>query len=53
MQSLKKHPWIGPFLQPVDPIYLGIPDYYKIIQNPIDLSTIEKKLRNNLYSSSV
>jgi hypothetical protein len=34
--------WI--FHEPVDPIKLGIPDYYDIIKNPMDLGTIKTKL---------
>ncbi|KAK5604460.1 hypothetical protein CRENBAI_016979 [Crenichthys baileyi] len=33
-----------PFRQPVDPMVLGIPDYFDIVKNPIDLSTIKRKL---------
>ena len=44
LKALKKHRDAGPFLVPVNPIALGIPDYPMIIKNPMDLSTIEKKL---------
>jgi hypothetical protein len=37
------------FLTPVDPIALGIPQYSEIIKNPMDLSTIERKLNNGQY----
>lgn len=36
----------GPFQFPVDPIALNIPTYTEIIKNPIDLSTIEEKLKS-------
>ena len=36
------------FHQPVDQIELGIPDYFQIIKNPTDFSTIKKKLSNKL-----
>jgi ankyrin repeat protein len=39
------------FHKPVDPIELGIPDYFQIIKNPMDFSTIKKKLSNNLYTN--
>lgn len=39
-----------PFRSPVDPITLGIPDYLDIVKKPMDLGTIEKKLRKGEYS---
>lgn len=39
-----------PFRTPVDPINLGIPDYLDIIKTPMDMGTIEKKLRKGEYS---
>ena len=39
------------FHKPVDPIELGIPDYLQIIKNPMDFSTIKRKLSNNLYTN--
>ncbi|XP_073721148.1 histone lysine acetyltransferase CREBBP-like isoform X2 [Misgurnus anguillicaudatus] len=38
-----------PFRQPVDPNLLGIPDYFDIVKNPIDLSTIKRKLDTGQY----
>lgn len=40
LQTLKKHPSSWPFLEPVDPIALGIPTYFEIIKEPMDFSTI-------------
>ena len=37
------------FHRPVDPIELNIPDYFTIIKNPMDFSTIKKKLYGGLY----
>ena len=52
MPSLEKlykyDPESLPFRQPVDPIGLQIPDYFDIIKNPIDLSTIKKKLDSGI-----
>jgi len=41
-----------PFLEPVDPIALGVPDYYKVITNPMDLSTLRKKLESGEYETA-
>lgn len=51
MQILKrKHEaWI--FLDPVDSTKLGIPDYAKIIQKPMDFGTIVENLRKHEYKS--
>ncbi|XP_061605506.1 CREB binding protein b isoform X2 [Phyllopteryx taeniolatus] len=38
-----------PFRQPVDPLLLDIPDYFDIVKNPIDLSTIKRKLDTGQY----
>lgn len=44
LKTLKKHRSAPPFLRPVDPIALNIPDYFRVITRPIDLGTIENKL---------
>ncbi len=48
---LKKHESADPFLYRVDPVKLGIPNYFDIIKYPMDLSTVEKKLRNRIYET--
>lgn len=40
-----------PFYSPVDPVALNIPDYFKIIKKPMDLSTIQSKLKTNQYET--
>lgn len=40
-----------PFLEPVDPVALNIPNYFDTIKNPMDISTIGEKLENSHYSS--
>ena len=51
LQILKDSSNADPFQQPVDPLALGIPDYFKIIKNPMDLSSVEAKLIANKYTS--
>uniref|UniRef100_A0A6B2LHN7 Bromo domain-containing protein n=1 Tax=Arcella intermedia TaxID=1963864 RepID=A0A6B2LHN7_9EUKA len=51
VQQLKAHKSAWPFLEPVDPIALSIPDYPEIIKNPMDLRTVEENLDNDEYHS--
>ncbi|KAL1920764.1 uncharacterized protein VTP21DRAFT_11399 [Calcarisporiella thermophila] len=51
LRTLKRHHDAPPFLQPVDPVALQIPDYFSVISHPMDLSTIEKKLSHHKYES--
>ena len=55
MKELQKkvhEPYSYPFIAPVDAVALQIPDYYKIIKNPMDLGTIETKLKEQQYTSA-
>lgn len=49
VRGLKKRKDAGPFLLPVDPVALGIPQYFDVVKQPMDLSTVEKNLRNGSY----
>jgi len=51
VRSVKTHKSAWPFLGPVDPVGLGIPDYFEVIKEPSDLQTIEDKLLNGSYST--
>ena len=42
-----KFHWI--FAQPVDAVKLGIPDYYEIVKNPMDLGKVKEKLDGKKY----
>ncbi|KAM9290502.1 bromodomain-containing protein 2-like, partial [Gastrophryne carolinensis] len=53
MKTLWKHQFSWPFRQPVDAIKLGLPDYHKIIKQPMDMGTIKKRLENNYYWSAL
>jgi bromodomain-containing factor 1 len=51
ISSLKRMHDARFFKEPVDPIKLNIPKYTSIITHPMDLSTIEKKLKSGQYST--
>jgi len=52
LQSLKRNSLAEPFLYPVDPKSMGVPSFYTLVKEPMDLSTVEKKLKNNDYLNS-
>lgn len=43
----------GTFNVPVDPIKLGLKDYFNIVKEPMDLGTVKNKLYTNVYHSHV
>lgn len=49
--AIKKHNYSLPFLKPVDPIALQVPDYYDIVKEPMDLGTVERNLKNGVITS--
>lgn len=51
IQNIKRTNDALPFTKPVDIIALNIPTYPTIVTKPMDLRTIEEKLKNNQYSS--
>ena len=51
LSMLKRNENVGPFLEPVDPVALGIPTYFEVIKRPMDLSTVDMKLKNHDYAS--
>ena len=52
LEVLQKMPEAGPFLAPVDPVLLKIPDYPTIVKNPMDFGTISKKLSEGAYQDT-
>lgn len=49
LTRLKRNSNAPPFLEPVDPVKLEIPDYPVKIKNPMDISTVRKKLDRKEY----
>ena len=49
LSAMMKHNHSWPFIKPVDTIKLGLPDYHKLIKQPMDLATVKKRLENNYY----
>ncbi|CAK5280130.1 unnamed protein product [Mycena citricolor] len=47
IRSLKKQKDAPPFIHPVDHVMLQIPHYPSIVRNPMDLSTVERKLASS------
>jgi bromodomain-containing factor 1 len=41
-----------PFLLPVDPVAWNIVGYFDVVKNPMDISTVERKLNANEYNSA-
>uniref|UniRef100_A0A3P9JNU4 Bromodomain-containing protein 2 n=1 Tax=Oryzias latipes TaxID=8090 RepID=A0A3P9JNU4_ORYLA len=52
MKCLWRHEFAWPFHEPVDAYRLKLPDYYKIIKQPMDMGTIKKRLENSFYRSA-
>ena len=49
LKGLQSHAngWV--FNSPVDPVELNLPDYFEVIEKPMDLGTVKKKLDNGVY----
>lgn len=52
LYKAKNKPAAGPFEKPVDPVALNIPTYHSIIKKPMDLGTIESKLKQGAYENA-
>ncbi|KAF1330776.1 Transcription initiation factor, partial [Globisporangium splendens] len=52
LKGLMVNPKAGPFLAPVDPVALGIPDYFQVIKEPMDLGTIRQNLEGGYYDDA-
>ena len=51
LKGLMSNPKSAPFMVPVDPAALGIPDYFHVIKTPMDLGTIRNNLETGFYDS--
>lgn len=51
LNKVKKHPKAGYFLHPVDPEAMEIPNYREVVKEPMDLSTVERNILENMYKS--
>ncbi|KAL8720471.1 MAG: hypothetical protein Q9225_002659 [Loekoesia sp. 1 TL-2023] len=51
IQNTKRSHDAKPFLAPVDPVALNIPGYPDVVKNPMDLKTMEEKLKSDQYPS--
>ena len=39
------------FLEPVDPVKLGIPTYFDVVRHPMDLGTVDRNLAAGVYAT--
>lgn len=51
ISNLKKSNASAAFRLPVDPVALNIPNYPEIVKHPMDLGTIDQRLKRNEYTS--
>eukprot|EP01112_Ceratiomyxa_fruticulosa_P017798 TRINITY_DN5611_c0_g1_i1.p1 TRINITY_DN5611_c0_g1~~TRINITY_DN5611_c0_g1_i1.p1 ORF type:complete len:946 (+),score=243.59 TRINITY_DN5611_c0_g1_i1:158-2995(+) len=49
IDTLRAHRKAWPFNQPVDPVKLGLDDYFDVIKKPMDLGTIRDNYRSQKY----
>ncbi|CAG8015747.1 unnamed protein product [Penicillium olsonii] len=52
MHKNKHYNFVMPFYFPVDPIALNIPTYHKVIKEPMDLSTVQSKIKTGQYENA-
>ncbi|OQR84952.1 hypothetical protein ACHHYP_12514 [Achlya hypogyna] len=50
LKALSSNPKAVPFLVPVDPVALAIPDYFNVIKDPMDLGTIRSNFDYGVYA---
>lgn len=52
LEDMMNHEFAWVFDRPVDPVLLGLPDYFDVIDKPMDLTTVEKNFDQGLYESA-
>ena len=52
MKQMIQHRLSWPFRRPVDAVKMKVPNYYDVIKEPMDLATIEKKLKTHAYRTA-
>jgi Bromodomain len=50
VQDLIDDPFGWVFIDAVDPVALGLPDYFEVVKNPMHLELVKKKLENAIYA---
>ena len=50
INELLEHQFGWVFKDAVDPVALGLPDYFDVIKTPMHLELVKKKLENAIYS---
>jgi len=49
LKEVMQHQFGWVFNAPVDPVELGLPDYFEVIKKPMDLGTVKKNVENAGY----
>ena len=52
LSRLMRHSQAWPFNVPVDPVALKLPDYYDVVQTPMDLGTVQERLHEKTYKDA-
>ncbi|XP_050367760.1 transcription factor GTE1-like [Argentina anserina] len=50
-KQITQHKWSWPFMTPVDVQKLGLHDYHQVIEKPMDLGTVQRKMEAGGYKS--
>ena len=53
LKALMSSQMAVPFLEPVDPVRLNIPDYLTVVKNPMDLGTVKHMIERGDYETPI